>query len=276
MYGLSLYTVNDVLYKTRITLNFIQLISAGVHLSEVNLPIASFSPLYEQIKAMILASLQAAEWLPGAAIPSEMELAARYAVSQGTVRKAIDELAAQNLLVRRQGKGTFVATHQEDDWQYRFLRLAPDSGEKFHLTNQFLACLKTKASAYIANLLKLKAGDPIIHIDRVQSFAGKPIVFEEIWLPGGRFKGLDLEALHVWHGPVYALYESHYATHMVRAEEKIKAVAADDILAGHLHLPVGAPLLSVERVAFTYGNKPVEIRHARYDTSEQHYENKLN
>ena len=80
-------------------------------MSLISEPIASFSPLYEQIKAMILASLQASEWLPGDAIPSEMELAARYAVSQGTVRKAIDELAAQNLLVRRQGKGTFVATH---------------------------------------------------------------------------------------------------------------------------------------------------------------------
>ena len=88
--------------------------------------------------------------------------------------------------------------------------------------------------------------------------------------------GLDLEALNAWHGPVYAFYEGHYATHMVRAEEKIKAVAADEMLAKHLHLEEGAPLLSVERVAFTYGNKPVEIRHARYDTSEQHYENKLN
>jgi GntR family transcriptional regulator len=252
------------------------LLFTGVDLSEVNLPIASFSPLYEQIKAMILASLQAAEWLPGAAIPSEMELAARYAVSQGTVRKAIDELAAMNLLVRRQGKGTYVATHQEDDWQYRFLRLAPDSGEKFHLNSQFLACIKTKANAHIASLLKLKAGETIIHIDRVQSFAGKPIVFEEIWLPGLRFKGLDLDALNAWHGPVYALYESHYATHMVRAEETIKAVMANETLAAHLHLAIGAPLLSVERVAFTYGNKPVEIRHARYDTSDQHYENKLN
>jgi len=245
-------------------------------LSEVNLPAPAFSPLYEQIKAMILASLQASEWLPGDAIPSEMELAARYAVSQGTVRKAIDELAAQNLLVRRQGKGTFVATHQEDDWQYRFLRLEPDSGEKVHLTSQFLVCVNTKATSYVANLLKLKAGDPIIHIDRVQSFAGQPIVFEEIWLPGVRFKGLDLDTLNEWHGPVYALYESQYATHMVRAEEKIKAVAADQTLSEHLHLPLGAPLLSVERVAFTYGNKPVEIRHARYDTSGQHYENKLN
>ena len=105
-------------------------------MSLISEPIASFSPLYEQIKAMILASLQASEWLPGDAIPSEMELAARYAVSQGTVRKAIDELAAQNLLVRRQGKGTFVATHQEEDFQYRFLRLEPDSGDKLHLKNQ--------------------------------------------------------------------------------------------------------------------------------------------
>jgi GntR family transcriptional regulator len=247
-----------------------------VNLSEVNLPIASFSPLYEQIKAMILASLQAAEWLPGEVIPSEMELAARYGVSQGTVRKAIDELAAQNLLVRRQGKGTFVATHQEDDWQYRFLRLAPDSGEKFHLVSHFLACEQTKATDYVANLLKLKAGDSVIYIDRVQTYAGQPIVFEEIWLPGNRFKGLDLNTLNEWHGPVYALYESQYATHMVRAEEKIKAVSADESLAKHLELPVGAPLLSVERVAFTYGSKPVEIRHARYDTSEQHYENRLN
>jgi GntR family transcriptional regulator len=89
-------------------------------LSLISEPIASFSPLYEQIKAMILASLQASEWLPGDAIPSEMELAARYAVSQGTVRKAIDELAAQNLLIRRQGKGTFVATHQEEDSNIAF------------------------------------------------------------------------------------------------------------------------------------------------------------
>jgi len=70
----------------------------------------AFSPLYQQIKALILQSLQQGEWKPGEAIPSEMDLAARFRVSQGTVRKAIDELAAENLVVRRQGKGTFVAT----------------------------------------------------------------------------------------------------------------------------------------------------------------------
>ena len=245
-------------------------------MSLISEPIASFSPLYEQIKAMILASLQASEWLPGDAIPSEMELAARYAVSQGTVRKAIDELAAQNLLIRRQGKGTFVATHQEEDFQYRFLRLEPDSGEKLHLKNQFLACESIQSDPYIAQLLKLKSSDLIFRIDRVQSSAGRPIVFEEIWLPEARFKGLNLETLNAWPGPMYAFYESEYATHMVRAEEKIKAVLAGPELAKYLQVSEGAALLSVERVAFTYGNKPVEIRHARYDTNGQHYDNKLN
>src|SRR6478609_1583004 len=91
-------------------------------------PTPSFSPLYQQIKALILQNLKAGEWKPGEPIPSEMDLAARFRVSQGTVRKAIDELAAENLLVRRQGKGTFVATHAEEHVQFRFLRLAPDDG----------------------------------------------------------------------------------------------------------------------------------------------------
>src|SRR3569623_310751 len=113
----------------------------------------AFSPLYQQIKGLILQSLQAGEWKPGAAIPSEMDLAARYRVSQGTVRKAIDELAAENLVVRRQGKGTFVATHAEQHVQYRFLRLVPDSGDldsegPAHRT--VLECRRIRASAEIA------------------------------------------------------------------------------------------------------------------------------
>ena len=89
----------------------------------------AFSPLYQQIKGLILQSLQAGEWRPGELIPSEMELAARFKVSQGTVRKAIDELAAENLVMRRQGKGTFVATHSAQQVQYRFLKLHPDQGD---------------------------------------------------------------------------------------------------------------------------------------------------
>jgi GntR family transcriptional regulator len=237
--------------------------------------LATFSPLYQQIKAMLLASLQAGEWQPGEVIPSEFELAARYEVSQGTVRKAIDELTTQNLLIRKQGKGTFVATHLEERHQFRFLRLAPDSGLPMALKNHFLSCKKMKAPAMMARALKINTGENLIEIERVQTFAGKTIVFEQIWLPSPRFKGLDLATLEAWDGPLYALYESAFATHMVRATEKIKAVTSDSMCAQRLNTTPGAPILLVERVSYTYGNKPVEIRLARYDTSSQHYENTL-
>ena len=83
----------------------------------------TFSPLYRQIKSLMLQALDSGEWRPGEAIPSETELAVRFSVSQGTVRKAIDEMAAENLLLRRQGKGTFVASHNDPRAFFRFLRL---------------------------------------------------------------------------------------------------------------------------------------------------------
>src|SRR6187402_3773295 len=113
----------------------------------------AFSPLYQQIKDLILQSLEAGEWKPGESIPSEMELAGRFRVSQGTVRKAIDELAAENLVVRRQGKGTFVATHSERHVQYRFLRLLPDSGDvgsEGPAERVIIDCRRVRASAEIA------------------------------------------------------------------------------------------------------------------------------
>ena len=116
----------------------------------------AFSPLYQQIKGLILQSLQSGEWKPGESIPSEMELAARYRVSQGTVRKAIDELASDNLLVRRQGKGTFVATHAEQHVQYRFLKLVPDQGDlntEGPAQREIVDCKRLRASAEIARAL---------------------------------------------------------------------------------------------------------------------------
>src|SRR3978361_1414726 len=100
----------------------------------------TFSPLYQQIKALLTQSLQSGEWKPGELIPSEGELAGRFKVSQGTVRKAIDELAAENLVMRRQGKGTFVSTHAERHVRYRFLRLVPDSGNEGPAQRDILDC----------------------------------------------------------------------------------------------------------------------------------------
>ena len=235
----------------------------------------AFSPLYQQIKALITRSLQAGEWRPGEAIPSEMELAARFKVSQGTVRKAIDELATDNLLVRRQGKGTFVATHAEEKVQFRFLRLAPDDGHDTGAQRHFIDCRRLRAPSDIARALDLKSGDAVVQVRRVLSFAGSPVVLDDIWLPGALFKGLTAERLSDYRGPMYGLFETEFGVRMIRAEEKIRAVAADAAAAELLHVPLNAPLLSVERLSLTYHDKPVELRRGLYNTASHHYRNEL-
>jgi GntR family transcriptional regulator len=238
----------------------------------------AFSPLYQQIKGLILQSLQSGEWKPGEAIPSEMDLAARFRVSQGTVHKAIDELAAENLVVRRQGKGTFVATHHEQLSQYRFLRLMPDRGDRSSegpAERDVVDCKRQRASADIARALALRTGDPVLQVRRVLAFDGVPTILDDIWLPGGPFKGLTAERLTDYHGPMYALFEGEFGVRMVRAEEKLRAVAPDESQAKLLQVDTRTPLLSVERVAYTYNDVPMELRRGLYRTDTHHYRNDL-
>jgi GntR family transcriptional regulator len=238
----------------------------------------SFSPLYQQIKSLILRSLQTGEWRPGEAIPSEIELAARFKVSQGTVRKAVDELAAENLLMRRQGKGTFVATHAEEQVQYRFLRLAPDQAEPLPGSGrrEFLDCRRLRAPVDVARALQMKPAEMVVEVRRVLHFSGQPVVLDDIWLPGHMFKGLTADRLSEYRGPMYGLFESEFGVRMIRAEEKLRAVAADESNSALLQVPVGTPLLSVERLSFTYGDQPVELRRGLYRTDRHYYRNELN
>jgi GntR family transcriptional regulator len=235
----------------------------------------SFSPLYRQIKALIIAKLQAGEWKAGESIPSELDLAKRFGVSQGTVRKAVDEMAAENILVRRQGRGTFVATHAEQKVQYRFLRLMPDEGSE-SLERTLLDCRRQRAPAAIAKALQMRTGDAMVEVRRLLSSKGEPVVLDDIWLPGDLFKGLTTERLNLHRGPFYGLFETEFGVQMIRAEEKIRAVAADAQSAPLLQVPVGAPLLSVERLSFTYGDKAVELRRGLYSTATHFYRNELN
>ncbi|MDD2924135.1 GntR family transcriptional regulator [Rhodoferax sp.] len=239
----------------------------------------AFSPLYQQIKGLILGSLRDGEWKPGEAIPSEMDLALRFRVSQGTVRKAIDELAAENLLLRRQGKGTFVATHAEQQVQFRFLKLVPDSGTRGSegpAQRDIIECRRARATADVSRALALRSGDTVLQARRVLSFGGMPVILEDIWLPAAPFKGLTAERLANYQGPMYALFETEFNVRMVRAEEKIRAISATEIHAALLKVALGTPLLSVERIAYTYQDEPMELRRGYYRTDTHHYHNVIN
>ena len=241
-------------------------------------PAPAFSPLYQQIKQAMLHSLQIGEWKPQEAIPSEVELAKRYSVSQGTVRKAIDELASENLVVRRQGKGTFVASHNERHVEYRFLRLHPDEGtvaSEGRTQRTILECRRARATADIARQLQLQSGESVMQIRRLLSLGGTPSILEDIWLPASLFKGLTSDMLTHHQGPTYALFEDQFGVRMIRADEQLKAVLPDTRQAELLQVPSSTPLLQVMRVSLTYNDQPVEVRRALYRTDTHHYKNTL-
>jgi GntR family transcriptional regulator len=238
--------------------------------------VPAFAPLYLQIKALLERSLEAREWRPGEAIPSEIDLAGRYGVSQGTVRKAIDALAADNLVVRKQGKGTFVATHTEERSSLvRFLRIRRNDGGDVHPASRLLDAKRGKAGADIARLLDLKPGDPVLILRRVLDYDGEPVVLDEITLPAQLFRGLTKARYDAYRGSMYGFFESQFGVRMLKAQEKIRAVAADAVTARILGVAPGAPLLAVDRVTLTYGDRPVEVRRGLCSTRAHHYVNEL-
>jgi GntR family transcriptional regulator len=208
-------------------------------------------------------------------IPSEIELANRFKVSQGTVRKAIDSLASENILIRRQGKGTYVATHEAELIKRRFLRLTAVNGKKELLENTLISFEKAKADFKIAKLLDIKVGASIIDIKRLLTFSARPLIYDHIILPAVAFKGLSGAKVIEKNGSMYSMYETQFGVRMIRAEERLKAVAADKVVADALGIKLNYPLLSIERVSFTYGDKPMEWRLGICLTDDHHYLSEL-
>lgn len=240
----------------------------------------NFLPLYEQIKQLITRGLAEGEWLPGAAIPSEMELSRRFQVSQGTVRKAIDEMVLENMLVRRQGKGTFVATHADEGTAYRFLHLRNLADEQEYPLSTFVGFSVGKADDHLAKRLGVGSGSTLVLMRRILSFSGEAVVYDDIRLPAALLKGISSEMVeeHVnaHKGTLYSLYEIQYQIRIVTAHERIRAALADANSASLLGVAIGAPLLCVERVAFTYKKQPVEWRMSYINTEHHYYFDELN
>ena len=239
-------------------------------------PAPTFQPLYLQIKALLERSLDAGEWRPGEAIPSEHELARRFGVSQGTVRKAIAALAAGNLVVRRQGKGTFVATHtEEQSSSFRFLRIRRNDGVDEYPGSRLIDVRRGKATAEVARLLDLKSGEGVVLLRRILEYGGAPVVLDDITLPAALFKGLTKARFEAHRGSMYGFFETQFGVRMLNAEEKLRAVAANVTSARLLGVAPGTPLLSIDRVTRTYGERPVEWRRGLCVTGRHHYINRL-
>ena len=232
-------------------------------------------PLYIQINELLVTKISSGEWPPGFLIPSEIKLAKDLAVSQGTVRKAITDLVEKNVLVRKQGKGTFVSNHDNERALFHFFHITDNNGNKLLPVSQVLSCRKKSATRFEANTLNLAEDASVIRIERVRNISSIPAIIETIVLPALPFESLQDSDVDELPNMLYELYEKQFGITIHSAEEKLRAATASKREAKALGIDVGTPLLEIERVALTLGKSPVELRISRCNTKQHHYQNTI-
>jgi GntR family transcriptional regulator len=227
--------------------------------------------LYRSVKQQITEALGSGKWKHGQRIASEPQLAARFGVSVGTVRKAIGELEAENILVRQQGRGTFVVSHTRDYMLNVFFRIVDADGHKELPTVSLIGMKRGRADRSTAALLELGPRAPVIDIEALLSLKGKPTILDRIRLPAQRFGELGEHLFARRTGTIYGLFQERFGITVVRADERITAVAAGEREARLLGVARGAPLLRIRRVAYTYKDVPVDARVRLVDSSRHGY-----
>jgi GntR family transcriptional regulator len=215
-------------------------------------------PRYQRIHDLLLQRIISGEWGPGQAIPTEPQIATQYRVGTGTARQAVTQLERENVVVRIQGRGTFVYEHEPDEVLRRFFpffdaghaQIAPESGRS---TVRF-----DRANAKERKELELRKAARVVRIRRLRTLLGRPLVVEAISLPAARFRGIAVtEAVP---NTLYDLFQKSHGVHVGWADERITPAAADGPTARLLGIPAGTPLLRIESVAFALDKKPVELR----------------
>lgn len=227
-------------------------------------------PRYQTVKRQIIESMRSGEWKPGEAIPSEKVLGERFGVSIGTVRKAVDELTSENLLIRHQGLGTYVASHDGERQFFYFFHIVRQDGKKEYPKVELLKFSKGKADEVVARKLGIEPGGRVFRFINCLSIDGKPVVIDDVTVAESLFQGLTEKRLRERTNTLYHFYQNTYDVAVVRTEERLRAVKADEFQADVLGVRRGDPLLQIIRVARSYRDQPVEYRLSYVDT--RHYE----
>lgn len=227
--------------------------------------------LYKEVKHKILESLRTGEWKPGEVIPSEKKLGERFAVSIGTVRKAVDELSAENVLVRQQGRGTFVASHGRGRYFFSFFHVVRQDGLREFPSVELIEFARAQADATTAAALDMRPGDKVWRYTNRLSLQGHAVLLDEITVPVELFPRLSERVLRERDSTVYQLYQEHAGVSVIRTRERVRATQADASRARLLQVPTGHPLLLVLRIARSFKDRPVEMRHSYVNTDRHEY-----
>ena len=244
-------------------------------LFEAIAPETAGMPLYRVVKRSLLTAIESGHCPPGETLPSETEIAGAMGVSIGTLRRAVDELAAEHILVRRQGRGTFVATHSTDRFLFQFFHVERADGLREAPLDDLVSFERLRADAEPAQALHLRPGDPVFQIENRLSLQGSAVVYERLTLPCALFKGLTEKRFRDRPGAIYQLYQSDFGISVLRAQERARAAAADRQAVRVLGLAPGQPIIQVRRTALTFGERPVEYRISIINPAHHDYVNLL-
>jgi GntR family transcriptional regulator len=236
-------------------------------------------PLYRQARRELQRLVESGRYAPGDALPSESAIAGALGVSIGTLRKAVDELVHEHVLVRRQGKGTFVAVHNDDRFLFQFFHVEPrddfngeaELREREYPQVECVAFTRGRADDAEAAALRIRPGDAVVRVDNRLSLSGRPVVHDRIVVAGMTFKGLSEKRFRERPSTIYNLYQTDHGITVLRARERARATAAGRETARILGVAIGRPVLEVHRVALTFGDKPVEYRISTINTASHDY-----
>ena len=188
--------------------------------------LTGYQPLYGQVKDSLVKRIGSGSWKPGEMLPSEFELAAEYQVSQGTVRKALMALEADRLIVRRQGRGTYVARHSRDETLFQFFRIVGLDNRRLTPSSHVLSHRKQRATNEQAARLNIKPGAMLHAIIRVRSLDQVPAIFERVFVPVALMPELRVQVDEEMNEEMYVIYQEKFGITIARASEKLAAVSA--------------------------------------------------
>jgi len=228
-------------------------------------------PLYRVVKRSLLVGIESGRYAAGEALPNEAALAEAFGVSIGTLRHGVDELVAEHILVRRQGRGTFVALHSDDRFLFQFFHVERSDGLRESPQVELVSFERVRVEEEAADVLGLKAGEPALQIDNRLLLQGKAVIHDRLVLPALLFKGLTEKRFRERSSTIYHLYQTEFGITVTHAQERARAVAADRVAARMLGVAVGAPVMQVRRTALTFGDKPVEYRVSTISTAQHEY-----
>lgn len=238
----------------------------------IKLGINSTEPLYRAARSRLVQALASGQYGPGHAIPPEKDLAAEFGISIGTLRKAVDELVTEGILIRQQGRGTFVASHDRERLMYYFFHVVPfDHGKTEYPVVELVSFSRGKADQTIAEKLQLQTGEAIIKMRNRLSLAGQTLMIDDIALPAHRFARLTADRIRKRSSTIYQLYQAQFGLTVAHTEERLRAVCAPADIAQLLTLPAHAPVLMIRRLASGYQREPIEWRVSHVDTRTHEY-----